>query len=279
MSNQTKYQSFEDSYSPVRGNNLTIILRTTCILLVLAGLLVSCVSTPPNPPPGLSGIQGIDQGEIVLAGTTKVLYVSVVGGPDLTIRWEDKNGPISSSNKTSLVYTIPNVQGEAVITVVVTDKNGGIATSTTKYQIILPTPTPTLTPTVTPSATPTNTPTPSQTPTETQTPMATPTDEMKSDVFLYTPIQGDTLASISKQLLGSGMYAQAIGRADCIVDKPVPGKELTIKVYTVRSGDTLGEIADKFGMSVNFIRFINDFTGDTIYAGQKLILPIYGKCQ
>lgn len=55
-------------------------------------------------------------------------------------------------------------------------------------------------------------------------------------------------------------------------DKPV------ITVYTVRSGDTLGGIAEKFNVSTNTIRWANELTTtSTIKPGQDLlILPVSG---
>jgi murein DD-endopeptidase MepM/ murein hydrolase activator NlpD len=50
-----------------------------------------------------------------------------------------------------------------------------------------------------------------------------------------------------------------------------------IKVYTVKEGDTLSEIAESFGISTNTIRWENNISGQTIKIGQKLnILPITG---
>ena len=50
-----------------------------------------------------------------------------------------------------------------------------------------------------------------------------------------------------------------------------------ISLYVVHSGDTLPAIAKMFGVSVNTIKWSNDLTGNTITAGQTLvILPISG---
>ncbi len=51
-----------------------------------------------------------------------------------------------------------------------------------------------------------------------------------------------------------------------------------ISVYVVREGDTLSQIADMFGVSINTIKWSNDFKqGSTISPGQVLvILPISG---
>lgn len=49
-----------------------------------------------------------------------------------------------------------------------------------------------------------------------------------------------------------------------------------ISVYEVKEGDTLSQIADMFGVTINTIRWANDFEG-AIQPGQKLvILPING---
>ena len=50
-----------------------------------------------------------------------------------------------------------------------------------------------------------------------------------------------------------------------------------ISVYVVREGDTLGEIAEMFGVSVNTIRWANNLKSNTLKVGQELvILPISG---
>ena len=50
-----------------------------------------------------------------------------------------------------------------------------------------------------------------------------------------------------------------------------------ISIYVVRSGDTLGEVAEMFGVSVNTIVWANDLKSKTLKEGQELvILPITG---
>ncbi len=51
----------------------------------------------------------------------------------------------------------------------------------------------------------------------------------------------------------------------------------TIMVYTVKSGDTLSTIAEKFGISIDTIKWENNLKTDKIKPGQKLrILPVTG---
>ncbi|MCI0680074.1 peptidoglycan DD-metalloendopeptidase family protein [bacterium] len=56
-----------------------------------------------------------------------------------------------------------------------------------------------------------------------------------------------------------------------------PGSD-QISIYVVRSGDSLSQIAEMFGVSVNTIIWTNDLKrGSLVYAGQRLvILPISG---
>ena len=43
--------------------------------------------------------------------------------------------------------------------------------------------------------------------------------------------------------------------------------------YTVRAGDSLWEIAESHGITVDRLKQANNLTGDRIYVGQRLTLP------
>lgn len=47
--------------------------------------------------------------------------------------------------------------------------------------------------------------------------------------------------------------------------------------YLVEKGDTLSEIALRAGVSLNDLRSLNQIQGDSIYAGQEIYIPSYGK--
>ncbi len=50
-----------------------------------------------------------------------------------------------------------------------------------------------------------------------------------------------------------------------------------IRIYVVQSGDTLSEIAEKFGISVNTIKWENNLDSNTLRVGKELrILPVTG---
>ena len=57
--------------------------------------------------------------------------------------------------------------------------------------------------------------------------------------------------------------------------KPAPSASAT--VYTVQSGDVLGTIARKHGLSVAKIKEANNLKSDNIWVGQKLVLPAGAK--
>lgn len=57
-----------------------------------------------------------------------------------------------------------------------------------------------------------------------------------------------------------------------ILDEEVPSMPSMV-VYFVKSGDTLWNIAKKFRSTVEYIRETNGLTSDTIYPGQRLLIP------
>lgn len=53
----------------------------------------------------------------------------------------------------------------------------------------------------------------------------------------------------------------------------VTGARTTIENYVVESGDTLGQVAEKFQISANTLRWANNLSSNTLRVGQKLIIP------
>jgi hypothetical protein len=82
---------------------------------------------------------------------------------------------------------------------------------------------------------------------------------------------------LSKRFIGSGLYAIAIGRANC---KPSPVAEdiLVIRFYSAQKGEDLNLIAEKYGTKSDFLRKINDIdiSINLLPTDQILILP--GRC-
>ena len=96
----------------------------------------------------------------------------------------------------------------------------------------------------------------------------------------YTVRPGDTLWAIARRF---GTTVQDLVRANNIADPNLiyPGQVLTIPghddmqaVYTVRPGDTLWAIAQRFGTTVQELVNLNGIADpDLIYPGQVLRLP------
>lgn len=97
----------------------------------------------------------------------------------------------------------------------------------------------------------------------------------------YTVVSGDTLSGIGSKL---GVDWKSIANANGISSPYIiyPGQKLTIPggassnssiTYTVKSGDTLSEIAKKYNTTVNKIASDNGITNtNLIYVGQKIII-------
>lgn len=79
-------------------------------------------------------------------------------------------------------------------------------------------------------------------------------------------------------ITGGVALVPEIGPSGTLADIEVarPGAD-QISIYVVREGDTVGQIAELFGVSSNTVRWANDLRGSTIRPGQTLvILPVSG---
>lgn len=79
-------------------------------------------------------------------------------------------------------------------------------------------------------------------------------------------------------IAGGVALVPEIGPSGTLADIEVarPGAD-QISIYVVREGDTVGQIAELFGVSANTVRWANDLRGSTIRPGQTLvILPVSG---
>lgn len=95
----------------------------------------------------------------------------------------------------------------------------------------------------------------------------------------HTVSRGDTLYKISRQY---GVTISSIKSANGLQsDNIYPGQVLVIGTssnssgnsYTVRSGDSLYLIAQRYGVSVAQLKSANGLTSNNIYTGQKLSIP------
>lgn len=107
----------------------------------------------------------------------------------------------------------------------------------------------------------------------------------------YTVKSGDNLTSIARRegvTLNDLMKANNLNRSSTIfvgqklmipaagaapeVSAPLPAAD-TGKQVVVAGGDTLGKIAQRAGTTVKILKALNGLTSDTIFVGQKLLLP------
>ena len=102
-------------------------------------------------------------------------------------------------------------------------------------------------------------------------------EETNTEYIIYTVKSGDSLSSISRNYgvsvndimdfnnLNSNLLS--IGQT-----LKIPIGEQTVVTYTVKSGDTLYNIARQYNTTVDSIKQKNNLTGNTLTIGQKLII-------
>lgn len=114
--------------------------------------------------------------------------------------------------------------------------------------------------------------------TQTAVALAIPTPTENKPIRMeYTFVAGDTLEDISKKYVGSGLYASAIGRANC-KPMPVDGDVLVIRFYSAQQGENIDFLAERFFTSPDFLRAINAIDDGVILLPTDQILILPGKC-
>jgi LysM repeat protein len=85
-----------------------------------------------------------------------------------------------------------------------------------------------------------------------------------------------TMEGIALNVGLEGLNIQLEGKPEVEVEQPaeqVEMQEQSGQTYTVQSGDTLYEIATRFGTTVSALKDANNLTSDTILVGQVLNIP------
>ncbi|MCM3412131.1 LysM peptidoglycan-binding domain-containing protein [Metabacillus litoralis] len=117
------------------------------------------------------------------------------------------------------------------------------------------------------------------------------TTQPSQEITKYTVVSGDSLSVIAKKFntnveaikkqnslttdiiyLGQLLLIPSSSEAKSSEAKSTVENETASGTYKVVAGDTLSGIAKAFGLSVSFIKEINNLTSDTIYLGQTLQL-------
>jgi murein DD-endopeptidase MepM/ murein hydrolase activator NlpD len=84
-------------------------------------------------------------------------------------------------------------------------------------------------------------------------------------------------ATADVQVVGGTALVADSGPLGTIVDITEGNKSGSISTYVVQKGDTIGEVAEKFNVSVNTIKWANELKGNALKLGQELvILPFTG---
>lgn len=79
------------------------------------------------------------------------------------------------------------------------------------------------------------------------------------------------------QVSGGTALVADTGPLGTIADVVEGNKTGSVSTYIVEKGDTIGEIAQQFNVSVNTIKWANDIKGNSLKVGQELvILPVTG---
>lgn len=141
----------------------------------------------------------------------------------------------------------------------------------------------------TPTYTPSITPTPTQTATITLTPTETLDSNLQCNcpepqivVVTATLSASDTQEAISTtietaEIVSSPTALLTPTQTPTVTKTWTPSPSATVTptqvIYTVRSGDTLGGIALRFGVTVEAIQTINNLDSTLIYEGQVLQIP------
>ena len=85
-----------------------------------------------------------------------------------------------------------------------------------------------------------------------------------------------TMEGIALNVSLEGLNIQLEGEAEVEEEQPVEQVEMQQQpgqTYVVQSGDTLYEIANRFGTTVSALKSANNLTSDTILVGQVLNIP------
>ncbi|HXS14578.1 MAG TPA: peptidoglycan DD-metalloendopeptidase family protein [Candidatus Saccharimonadales bacterium] len=100
---------------------------------------------------------------------------------------------------------------------------------------------------------------------------------------MITPLLADTYPLFAANGQGLDQTPTATSQQSIAVDNNVFQTSVSSKLrskiitYTVERGDTLSSIAQKFGVSVDTLKWQNDLTSDSVTAGDSLdILPVTG---
>jgi LysM repeat protein/RNA polymerase subunit RPABC4/transcription elongation factor Spt4 len=213
------------------------------------------------------------QGNWIRLGLTVLVIVIGLALLLIAAAWLHRQGWIQLSTKVS---TEP-VTGEVIAT---------------PAEMLAPTPTPSITPqsTLTPTATPSPSPTPTPTWTQTSTSSPTPTSttaptssSTPTPTSTATPTSSATSTPTSTvtptpssipTLTNTPTPSPSPTAMLVETSTPTPSVVATPFIHIVKAGDTLYDIAARYGTTVKAIREANGLTSTRLNVGQRLIIPL-----
>ncbi len=100
----------------------------------------------------------------------------------------------------------------------------------------------------------------------------------QTDENIYIVVKGDSLYAIANRfnisvqdiIDANNLKSTALSIGQKLI---IPSQNNNSELYTVVSGDTLYKIANKFNVSVDELKKINNLTNNTLSIGQKLKIP------
>ncbi len=103
-------------------------------------------------------------------------------------------------------------------------------------------------------------------------------ENIDDDYIIYIVNKGDTLYSIANKY---GVTVDSIKQTNNLTNNilsigqtlKIPSKTNNNIMYTVKKGDTLYSIANKYGVTVDYIKQANNLTNNTLSIGQILTIP------
>jgi LysM repeat protein len=267
-------------------------VKVTCSAIphiVVAGKLVRVSEETFSHYPTSS--QALDPGTCAALSISKAAGSRFIQTPDkkFFLVEDGKKRPIASKNQ----YNELRAGGPAFISVDNTFasrvptgaavKAGATAVSDEVSAEPIASPTPVNTQ---PTPTPTRTPTATPTPTPTRTPAPAPVPPTSSKAKSYTVKAGDTLTGIaerfgttSKRLRDLNNLSSDVIQIGKVLKlpgaaKPAPAPETAAKTYKIKRGDSLSQIADRFGTTTRKLMNLNGITdANLIRIGQVIKLP------
>lgn len=96
--------------------------------------------------------------------------------------------------------------------------------------------------------------------------------DVERPITVYLPKDAVPVFIGNEEVLRYSYYAANPGTKPSASEPPAKPSETVTRHHTVRKGETLGHIANRYGVSVEQLKRLNNIRGSTIHIGQKLVV-------